>query len=467
MQCMSFYFVSILALLLCETKSKKQIEHLSSSKSSVVFALDSNANKETWINIKSSFSLETEVIRLDRLHNTDSVINIIGQISFSLGEIGNTAYSFEYYASPGDTVNIYYDRNGIALININSITTKSQVLQNLYYNIKKNTIGINSLIEQEVSNLITREPIVLPPPEKAASNNVLFIDTLFLKGFIDENTRTLLALRQYGFLCSYYIFKNNTSAFKSIFEQKLLPHNYFIESSIYYKELFITYAKLIANVKLDKEEIDYKKLAFSDYSQFGNTLRDYLLFYSLTKARVFQPTDFNEIEKYFLNTCTDSLLKKHYIQSEIPKSNISNPKSDIVFDTKSTSIQLSALLEKFRGKVIYIDFWASWCAPCIAEMPDGKKLRDKYRNKNIVFIFISIDNSFKAWLNSQHRLLIDNNEPSLLLAETKKSKIINSLKLSSIPRYLIYNKKGVLVNSNAPSPSEIKKTEILDRLINE
>jgi len=48
-------------------------------------------------------------------------------------------------------------------------------------------------------------------------------------------------------------------------------------------------------------------------------------------------------------------------------------------------------IDKFRGKYLIIDFWATWCAPCLKEAPIFKKFEEKYMNSNVEFISISVD----------------------------------------------------------------------------
>jgi hypothetical protein len=135
---MPFIIFFIFTLLSCQGKSNKQIEYLPTSRSSVIFTLSPKANNETFINISSSFSVEPDLIRLDSLHFIDSAVNISGQIVFSFGEIGNSAYSFEYSAYAGDSIYINYDSKGFPYVKVFSPSNKSEVLQNLYYNINKN-----------------------------------------------------------------------------------------------------------------------------------------------------------------------------------------------------------------------------------------------------------------------------------------------------------------------------------------
>lgn len=52
-------------------------------------------------------------------------------------------------------------------------------------------------------------------------------------------------------------------------------------------------------------------------------------------------------------------------------------------------------MEEFQGKVIFINLWATWCPPCIAEMPGINKLYNELRDEDIVFLMLSLDNDFE------------------------------------------------------------------------
>jgi thiol-disulfide isomerase/thioredoxin len=59
-----------------------------------------------------------------------------------------------------------------------------------------------------------------------------------------------------------------------------------------------------------------------------------------------------------------------------------------------TSTGENVSLEAYRGKVVFINFWATWCPPCVAEMPDINRLYEKLDGENIVFLIISLDEDF-------------------------------------------------------------------------
>jgi len=61
-------------------------------------------------------------------------------------------------------------------------------------------------------------------------------------------------------------------------------------------------------------------------------------------------------------------------------------------------------LEKYKGKVLVVDFWASWCGPCRAEIPKLKKIYEDYKdNKNVEFVSISIDGDKAAWFKAMDK----------------------------------------------------------------
>lgn len=109
-------------------------------------------------------------------------------------------------------------------------------------------------------------------------------------------------------------------------------------------------------------------------------------------------------------------------------------------------------LQSLKGKLIYIDIWATWCGPCLRELPYLENLQEKYKKReDIVFVSISIDDDKVAWST----MVKEKNMKGIQLhANTEMhEKIVNNYLINGIPRFIIINKSGNIWNANAPRPS--------------
>lgn len=137
---------------------------------------------------------------------------------------------------------------------------------------------------------------------------------------------------------------------------------------------------------------------------------------------------------------------------------------NLLLENGSTEM-LTGLLNELKGSVVYLDFWASWCAPCREAMPSSLRLKKKYAKEDVTFVYFSIDAGQDAWKRASKSDKIADYEHNYLVLNHNTSDFKKRLQLDAIPRYLIFDKGGKLVEKNAPSPMDSNLEEVLNRYI--
>lgn len=115
-------------------------------------------------------------------------------------------------------------------------------------------------------------------------------------------------------------------------------------------------------------------------------------------------------------------------------------------------------------KYFYVDFWASWCAPCRAQMPASKKLKEEYGKKGIGFVYVSTDEDANAWKKAAKQLNLLP-QYSYVLPSGNESAVAQRFNITSIPRYLIIDAKGNVISDQAPIPSDPKIKQMFNKLL--
>ncbi len=120
--------------------------------------------------------------------------------------------------------------------------------------------------------------------------------------------------------------------------------------------------------------------------------------------------------------------------------------------------------KKFTGNYILIDFWASWCNPCIADVPYLKKVMEEYKNDSIKFISVSLDTDEKRWKTA----VLKNN---LYWEQVSDLKGFNGFLptyckiVKGIPQYVLIDKNGLIINGDTPRPEEPELRILLKKLL--
>lgn len=201
------------------------------------------------------------------------------------------------------------------------------------------------------------------------------------------------------------------------------------------------------------------QISLADYytKQFdANIISGYQANHELIKTKLDNFSIYNSLQEHYQSTF-DFINKPNDLSNTIIKNMDGTP-------IKET---FAKILSDNKGKVIYLDCWATWCGPCKKAMPASKDLMLRLKGKDVSFVYVCIESEVKLWgkllsefnlMGGQHYLM--NKEQSEFFRDI--------MKVKGVPYYFLINKKGQLVEQgNHLHPNEKSTEEKIIKLINE
>lgn len=130
-------------------------------------------------------------------------------------------------------------------------------------------------------------------------------------------------------------------------------------------------------------------------------------------------------------------------------------------------------LADLKGKNVYIDVWATWCGPCKAEIPSLKQLEHDYKGKNIAFVSLSVDDNQAhkgSWdlANQKWRAMVKEKTLGgiqLFAPKGWETPFIRDFKINSIPRFILLDTEGNIIDASAPRPSDKRLRTLFNEII--
>ena len=174
------------------------------------------------------------------------------------------------------------------------------------------------------------------------------------------------------------------------------------------------------------------------------TLKRGISFYNMDKLDLYYQT----YVKLAANDKGINRIKEKYDRIKTLKKGSPSPSFNYP-DSSGKNISLESL----KGKLVYVDVWATWCGPCKAQIPFLKQLEEKYREEDIAFVSLSIDQlkNISKWKD----MIVDKELEGIQIIADKawRSKFVTDYVIEGIPRFILIDKDGNLMDPMAPRPA--------------
>ncbi len=277
----------------------------------------------------------------------------------------------------------------------------------------------------------------------AVNDDGTFSDTLKapegMYGLIAGNSRSSLFLKNGYDLSLEFVEAENSFLFSGTGAE---TNNYLKEKAAFFMS---DYGDPKSYFKLEKSDYDLRLVAAK--AEFNKSTIDVSKVDSTVTAMVAQSD--KQLFAY---------VESNYEQNHASLVKLAKGKKSPVFTDYENFAGGTTSLSDLKGKYVYIDVWATWCGPCKREIPSLKLLEKEYHGKNITFVSISVDNvdgrrgSHDSWLKMVEEQQLGGVQ--LFADKDFSSDFIQAYDINSIPRFLLIDPKGNIVDSNTLRPSD-------------
>jgi thiol-disulfide isomerase/thioredoxin len=419
----------------------------------------------------NSFKLEFQK------HNTQDIELKIGELTIPI------------LVAPGDIIKVKIDKNNIrkpvTFVDANAkINNKFSHLFNAIseFNMPPDSVNyyLKTYTPEEYKTKITSHE------NRISSFLITFSKTNLLEKELVDWFETFIQYKTLNYLISPYNYRwkelNVKSDYWNFLDDSLLNNDKAINCSEYYKfaENYSTYLYNIEGIfsatKIynGKDWSNYYNISIDSFDAKGNGLMyDILIAKSLYRFmkhdyksyKSMETQMYDRIENQFIKNLIYSEQLNFYNKLDTSKLSENIHIYDYRNETKSPDL-LRLLTSKYKGKVIYVDNWASWCRPCIEEMPHSVHLQEDYINKDVVFVYLCQPDKYKNDLAES--LILKNQIPGehyLMNQQLANPTFYIFRNGGSVPSYLLINKNGEVTDNNAPRPSSKEIRGKLDELL--
>lgn len=173
----------------------------------------------------------------------------------------------------------------------------------------------------------------------------------------------------------------------------------------------------------------------------------------------------NQVRDVFFDMCKDARYKER-IENELKKASSILSKGEMIPELSMESLDGTEVsLSDYKGKYVFLDFWATWCVPCLKEIPIIEEWREKSedRRDKIEIVSISLDDNREKWEAAVAKK--EMNGIQLIDDDAFQSKISQVFEISALPRFILIGPEGTVLELNHPKPSSKEGAEAFDTLL--
>ena len=196
----------------------------------------------------------------------------------------------------------------------------------------------------------------------------------------------------------------------------------------------------------------YEAVESTESTEFNRMLDEYAdsLHYLLGKVN---DTEYIQKQKTIIAERIEDWRERKVLFDNMPKAG--EQAVDFTYpDMDGNEVSLSSL----QGKLVYVDIWATWCGPCLGEIPLLKELEKDYHDKDITFLSVSVDTDKEAWM----KMVEEDQLGGVQLWADGWSQITKDYAVFGIPRFLLISEEGKVISNDAPRPSSPDIRELFD-----
>lgn len=389
-------------------------------------------------------------------------------------------------AHPGDSIFVDVDFNDIGSVYFSGDRCESNRALFKYLN---SNYGANSFYNYNKLNIVSYKLYCDKILVDALEKQKKFIHEVNPPKEIEQWTSDLIKIDYYNSILSYprNYFMHDENGYKN-----------WLDSTNYYDFLdsiegeFEYFGKTIINSEIYEllESYEYV-LIFKLYKDLpagvGVTFKKHLesipenpknsvfgqmvlgnLFYKKLSANYLNP--FKEHKSMLDEELKEPFIKQplYYFYNNL-KQNIENPQiaSDAILSEMGVNGRdlLDSIIAENKGKVLYVDIWATWCGPCLEGMKIAKEIIPKFKGKEIEFVFVCVNSTNENWKATLSRFQIGGKH--YFCNQEQSGDIRRGLGVEGIPHYILINKYGHIVESESSDPHSPGTIQKLERILNQ